>query len=292
MENDNHAIKLDYKAGRDDLAGSLLVLSKMIEGQKRASDLLMNASGEDSSYSTYIEMQEIKSSSIILELYKRFRNRSGDEIQATTTNTFIDNAFITLIKFINTHDTLSKDKISDIRNKLIDDYIKSGGKNTVLISTISDNDIIECLKAIEVPKNILTQHQTIIAVMHGEEFILNQNFTVCNDQLELESLETTKEIKLRLKVKKPDYIGDSKWIVIYNEKPINAKFSDTNWLREFHNGKLPNENTPMPKDVMIVIADIIIVKKQGREESIELDIKKVICIEKHNTNVQREFDGL
>ena len=42
-----------------------------------------------------------------------------------------------------------------------------------------------------------------------------------------------------LKVKKPDFLGDSKWEFRYDNRPVFAKISDEEWLAEYRAGKVP-----------------------------------------------------
>ncbi len=41
-----------------------------------------------------------------------------------------------------------------------------------------------------------------------------------------------------LKVKKPDFLGDSMWDFRYEGKRLGAKVQDTNWLKQFHDGEV------------------------------------------------------
>jgi hypothetical protein len=38
-----------------------------------------------------------------------------------------------------------------------------------------------------------------------------------------------------LAVKKPDYLGDSRWDLRHGKRPISAKIEDVEWLRRFQN---------------------------------------------------------
>lgn len=60
---------------------------------------------------------------------------------------------------------------------------------------------------------------------------------------ELSSLavrETTKfeKMPMTLIVKRPDYLGASKWDLRHGRKPISAKMADTNWLTDFQARKV------------------------------------------------------
>jgi hypothetical protein len=39
-------------------------------------------------------------------------------------------------------------------------------------------------------------------------------------------------------VRRPDFLGESKWDFRYEKKPFSAKISDEAWLKDFHAGKI------------------------------------------------------
>lgn len=50
-------------------------------------------------------------------------------------------------------------------------------------------------------------------------------------------------------IKKPDYLGRSKWVFKYNGHSIEAKFEGEKWLQKFQN----NEETLNPGDSLRVM---------------------------------------
>lgn len=75
----------------------------------------------------------------------------------------------------------------------------------------------------------------VVYISPEGKLTVNREFRVTSDQIE-ELL--TKEIisgesELLLMVKKPDYLGESKWEFRYQERAIEAKILDEEWLRQF-----------------------------------------------------------
>ncbi|MGA2296467.1 MAG: hypothetical protein ABSG15_02850 [FCB group bacterium] len=68
------------------------------------------------------------------------------------------------------------------------------------------------------------------------------NFNVENDFAQISDLLAAETIisenDMILKIKKPDYLGDSKWEFRHENKPIPAKMLDESWLSDFHNRKI------------------------------------------------------
>lgn len=65
---------------------------------------------------------------------------------------------------------------------------------------------------------------------------INKNFDYDSEAVEnLLTKETlSNKIEMILKVKKPDYLGESMWEFKHGDRAIQAKIIDTNWLNNFH----------------------------------------------------------
>ena len=57
-----------------------------------------------------------------------------------------------------------------------------------------------------------------------------------------------------LKVKKPDYLGDSKWLFKHGNGTISAKITDQQWLNDFQNRKIDVR----PQDSLVCVVKIIV----------------------------------
>ena len=68
---------------------------------------------------------------------------------------------------------------------------------------------------------------------------INKNFDYDSESVEnLLTKETlSNKNEMILKVKKPDYLGESMWDFKHGERAIQAKIIDANWLKDFHDRK-------------------------------------------------------
>lgn len=112
---------------------------------------------------------------------------------------------------------------------------------TLLSDINSVNNALDCLG-----KNDLA---TFNSPLGASKF--NPNLTVSDDVVqELITRETIpSEGERILKVKKPDYLGNSKWGFKYGQHMIEAKVLDTDWLGKFQN----NHQSLNPGDSLRVI---------------------------------------
>jgi len=97
------------------------------------------------------------------------------------------------------------------------------------------NNIDRFTKAIE------PLSETESASYESKEGKANFNLTLKFDAEEMEDLITSEiiesESKMILKVKKPDYLGESKWLFKHGDRSIEAKILAKDWLQEFQDRK-------------------------------------------------------
>ncbi|MEB3283227.1 MAG: hypothetical protein VKK42_30335 [Lyngbya sp.] len=76
-----------------------------------------------------------------------------------------------------------------------------------------------------------------------------------------------------LKIKKPDYLGESKWEFKHEKRTINVKIQDLEWLSKFRN----REVVVAPGDAIKAIVEVISKYDfSGEVISIQYSIQKVL----------------
>lgn len=91
---------------------------------------------------------------------------------------------------------------------------------------------------------------------------------ITNEKIESES-------KMILKVKKPDYLGESKWEFKHGQKSIYARISDVEWLSRFQN----REEDVRPQDSLVCEVKITVKYDQSYEVISEAyEVTKVIKV--------------
>lgn len=85
--------------------------------------------------------------------------------------------------------------------------------------------------------SVLLPRDSVIYISPEGEVIISQGLNLSEQKIEELLTRETVESKneMILKVKKPDYLGQSKWDVQYNGKTIQAKIIDFDWLEKFQN---------------------------------------------------------
>lgn len=280
MQNKAYIIKVDYDSTRDNLSDSLKSLGKIVEGHKRLSDILIKATGEQGISSTFIKMQNIEAGSIKLYIKRMFKKDNGEAVENECLDMFSKKTTATIIKYMNTKKSIRKEDIPALREEIIENYQNSNGKN---ILPIADEEIIDCARALQTPDE-LGEKQNVTTTFLGKDYTYAPDFKVNENEIKEDYVVTEDSLdnSILIKIKKPDYIGNSQWTVIYQDKTVEARILDEDWLNRFQNGKLLYKDCPLPQNTIKVTADISIEKKNNIEQKVFLTIKKIKEVIKNN----------
>jgi hypothetical protein len=155
---------------------------------------------------------------------------------------YLTDARYLMLKFLddNKSDINNSSKLIQLQNDIFE--LSNTDKNIVLpvFNKISTNDLLENIDGINKAASNLCS---------TDKMRFNfDNKTVSAEFNEKFSLETFEDIltannfvtenEMILKVKKPDYLGDSKWEFRHGKNSIPAKITDIEWLKKFQNREI------------------------------------------------------
>lgn len=97
--------------------------------------------------------------------------------------------------------------------------------------------LAKCLEGVNTAFGYLTTNDKIKYITKDSSLDtkFNPTFSMAYEKTQLIEQNMINTYKVILTVKKPDLLSDSQWSFKYNDKPINAKIEDENWLTKFHN---------------------------------------------------------
>jgi hypothetical protein len=143
---------------------------------------------------------------------------------------------------------------------------------------VPSSAILRDIQLITLAVEQLKPADTAKFISKNGDALFNQSFQYHQDAVETLLTKETKSIENSeiLKVKKPDYLGDSMWELKYRDRVIPAKITDHNWLLEFQSRKVDVR----PGDALSVILQTQInYGFQDEEISVHyriLEVKEVI----------------
>ncbi len=142
-----------------------------------------------------------------------------------------------LIDFLEKGDT-----VTDIKQveQLNDNFVQLAKEIDIIYlpsySPIPTQKLLENIKDVgEAVSNLKSTDKATLEV-ESKQIEINKNFRLPSqgiEQLLTERVIVNKR-ELTLKVKKPDFLGLSKWEMKHGNKAIMVKISDEKWLRQFH----------------------------------------------------------
>jgi len=291
---DKYIIKIDYDPAKDDLAGSLLALSKIVEGHAQTNAILAKAF--DQQVESTILMEDIQHSSIKLFIKNVLKNTDQEEIKDKGFTAFMRQALVdgreTLLDYIDDHEKIGKiEDLREVKGKLKQVAEDAGSQNTTAIQGLSERSVAEAIGGLSPPDKGLNSSQKITVIAHGKEHEVNRNFRYKSTDVEeilMASEETWRNQEKLIRIKQLAYEGESRWSIQDTDgHNYKAKILDTEWLEKFQNGQLSQEEFPFPKTVLKVRGDIQIQKdNQGFETDRHFFIYDVINVIAPNASNQ------
>lgn len=201
--------------------------------------------GIDSKLEPVILLEDIEVSSLRAWLANRLKGVPDDAIRDLDWKKFIGTylvkaKYIVIKKLEGKTEITDKNVIEDIQYELLEEAKKievnqlPGHQPMPLPKLIANIDSIS--KALE---PLTKDDSAIITTPQGTaSFNLELNFTPehIEDLLTKESISS--KMEMILKVKKPDYLGESKWDFKHGGRLIQVKITDLEWLNDFQNRKI------------------------------------------------------
>lgn len=155
--------------------------------------------------------------------------------------TFLNQARYAVINFTKKGNKLeSKEQIEELQQDLVKIAESSNIKELPIYSFINPRDLLSDVTNIQNSLTELSDEDNVSYLTSDMEVSFNKSFSFTNEIVE-EIL--TKEIIesqsiMILKVKKPDYLGDSKWEFEYENRKLEEKIKNSKWLSDYQQGKI------------------------------------------------------
>lgn len=248
----NYSLTIEYDSSTHNAVRSFDALSKMIQGYSIANAKII--SSLDPNTKTKLIITNLEYSSFKSYLTDVIINTDEQEIKDKGYKAFLRQGMIearkVLINALNTKKKITnRDDLEDIKKDL--SKIEQP-KGLLGIEHIPDTDLLECIGGISSVNDFLEKDQNAYLTQEAEQISLTKDFIppIFNDVI-TEYTEIKENMSLRFYIKKPDYIGNSKWDLVDTEgRPFSAKIHDTKWLEKFQNHQLPQDQFPYPQDIL------------------------------------------
>jgi len=178
--------------------------------------------------------------------------------------------------------------IQEIQQELLEYAEKTNVRQMPTYSPISPKEVVTSIEKITTALEPLSKKDKASYIISEGATPFNLEFSISPEAIE--ELITKEEIASKctmiMKVKKPDYLGESKWEFMFDNHIIYVKITDQEWLKKFQS----REKDVRPGDS--IRADVTIRTKYGYDLSvigIYYEAIKIIEILKLNNMKQLGF---
>lgn len=132
-------------------------------------------------------------------------------------------------------------QLDAIRQRLYGVAERCGLAGRFSYSAPQDNELSETIESIEAANESLEPHERFTYTSQQREVEVPRGTRLSTDEIAESRVEQTIEndVTLILKIKRPDFLGTSRWDMKHGTKTIQVRIEDDEWLADFHAKNAP-----------------------------------------------------
>lgn len=231
-------IEIDFQKGTESPSRVFRTMTELIETFQDLDASLIQSI--DAKIEPVLIIEDIEAGSIKTWLAYKLRTVPDDAIRELNwkpvVGQYLVNAKYRMIKFLeNKTEITSKNQIEELEM----DLLKSAEKTKVLqipaYTPIKHQQLLPNIERLIAALSHLDEDEKAIYITDEDKTQMNARFNFVPEKIEdlLTKEEIRSETEMILKVKKPDYPGESQWEFRHQAHSILAKIFDVEWLKRF-----------------------------------------------------------
>jgi len=237
-------LKIDFAKNTEDPARVFRALSGLIDFCQYFDKSLVRALNLD--IKPILLLEDIDQGSITGWLKNSFRTSKNEIITDRAIwqalSRYLNTAKRIFIDFFRDRDTVeSLEEITGLQRKLLHLAEASPLSTRTICGPVSQRELLEGVDKFQLPLRELMVADKAYYLLNEESSSINLDLNISASQIEKillgEVLENEQE--MILKIKKPDYLGDSKWVFRHGKRTIEAKMNDLEWMQSFRRREIP-----------------------------------------------------
>nr|WP_281720834.1 hypothetical protein [Nitrosomonas nitrosa] len=233
-------IEIDFQRGSESPSRVFRAMSELIESFQAMDATLIESIDPKIEPVTVIE--DIESGSI--RAWLRYTLHSLDDTALKDLNwkkqvgAYLVKAKYFVLSFMQEQTEISnKQQVEQLESQLLAIAEQTNVTHLPTFSTVNRQRLMPNIGRVANALSHLQEQDRAIYITQDSQTELNARFNYVPENIEkllTQEVITSKAIMI-LKVKKPDYLGESQWEFRHGTRPIDAKILDTAWLRGFQN---------------------------------------------------------
>lgn len=235
--------KIDFVKDTEDPSRIFRSFSLIIDFCQSTDSLLLKSLDVD--IEPILLLEDIQQGSIIIWLKSSFEQIDQElikKISPTALGRYLIKAKEEIISFLNQRSTLTnKSEISNLQTKLVSLAEELNYNKLSVCTPISQKELLSSIDKYQQALSELKEGDEVYYITRTTTLSLNPSFSISSQSMEdllVDKTLRSDELEMILKIKKPDYLGDSKWQFKHGRKTIEAKVNDIEWLTSFKERKI------------------------------------------------------
>ncbi len=242
QSNNDFELKIDFVPGEGDPTRAFKAMSGLIESFQSLDSHLL--SSFDVSLSTSLVLDEVEAGSIKARLRDIVEGMPDEALKNLEWKKIIGHfllkgKYIVLDWLKERNEIASRDDVRVLENRLQEAAEETDIKLLPAYASPNAERLLSDIHSIQESLCYLDEEDIASYEYDGKSVSLNKELNISNEVVrEVLTKEVVKSSGERvLKVKKPDYLGSSKWQFKYDGRAIEAKITDSEWLGTFQSRK-------------------------------------------------------
>ncbi len=263
------SIKIDFNKSSKKPSHIFSIMTDILDSFNTLDSAIINSI--DSKIEPIIMLEDIEKGSI-LSRFKYLLEEIPDQAISDfewkkVVGHFLLKAKYYVLDFINKRESITNiEEIKLLEEGIIELSENSQIKTINIPGNIDRNKLLLGISKISSAISRVEDKEQISYQTDEDEVVFNLSFNFNEEQIEdLLTAETITSVsEMILKIKKPDYLGDSKWEFRHRKQAINANITDSEWIAKFRN----REITLKPGDSIRAKVEIEVKYDYDREVSV------------------------
>lgn len=291
FNKETYQIQLEYIQNCEQPSQVFLAMSKLIDAFKSLDKLLIDSLVVDIESSIILKGIEVGSiKAILCTVLKAIDDDAIKDLDwKKLIGHYLLKAKYTILRHLEDNNEFTNiEQVNKLCESIYFLAAETDIKNTPIYIAPTPRNLLSGILNVYSSIETLSPEEKVIYSSQYGEVKINRFFNISEQVVEelitKETMKSTTEMILR--IKKPDYLGYSMWDVSYNNKIIQVKIMDFEWLHKFQNRKIDIQ----PGDS--ILANVETINYYGYDYSLINEhhtVIKVLDVIKNNYYPQQEI---
>lgn len=237
----DYCLKIDFDKGSERPERVFNTAARLLEAFRVMDGYLVNMVGID--IEPVLLLEDVEVGSLKIWLRNVISNIDDEAIKELdvkkAVGSFLVKAKYLLIKKLSDRPKdmpLQIDDVKDINYEIVEAAKETGIDKMPYYQELPAHNLLKGIKGVTDATAEMSENDSVSIITDSGTAMFNTDIKLTNEAVSdiatKDSIEST--IVMILKIKRPDYIGTASWEFKHETKTINAKISDNDWLKEFH----------------------------------------------------------